>query len=129
MIKQGEAQGDVTMIRFGPLTRRNPTAKYIIYHWVVEQQEDGTPTAPVVDTFKKGAVPDKGRLSLTLPHGERYLIVLQDGTHRCLETTASLSLIAPFYVTIDANPPKPQPVSGPQVNAVSRGVHNALRRR
>ena len=103
-IKLGQPRGDVSIINFGPLLRSDKDGRYELFRVVIPRNLDDTADLRNCEMlgYMKGCVPKKGRLRLTLPLGERFLLIAQGKMKAGQINTAQESLIAPFYLTIDA---------------------------
>ena len=126
----GKAKGEMSVIKFGPEIQGDATMKYRLYHWTVNQLPDGSPGKPRVDLVKEGIIPAKGRLTKKLPVNERYLIMISNEYSPAIVTTKEHSLMAPFFVTMEA--PKHIPMAAvpqrPRKKGVVNGVQHALRK-
>ncbi len=134
-IKLGEPRGDQSIINFGPLLRSDKEGRYELFRVVIPRNVDDTPDLRACEMvgYMKGAIPKKGRLRLLLPVGERFLLIAQGYMKAAQVNTAQESLIAPFFLTIDAEPSNVAAVKEAErvsrlrkKNPISRVIHGVL---
>lgn len=134
-IKLGEPRGDLSIINFGPLLRADPEGRYELFRVVIPRAVDDTVDLRNCEMIghMKGTIPKKGRLRLTLPLGERFLLIAQGHMKAGQINTAQHSLMAPFFLTIDAPPSQVAAVKEQaersrltKKNPISRVIHGVL---
>jgi hypothetical protein len=135
-IKLGDARGDVSIINFGPLLRADKEGRYELFRVVIPRALDDTADLRNCEMlgYMKGPIPHKGRLRLNLPLGERFLLIAQGYLKAGQVNTAEHSLIAPFFVTIDAEPSNVAAVKAAakragmtRRNPISRAINSAVK--
>lgn len=135
-VQQSAASGDHTIINFGPILRRDPRSTFRLIHFVVPRLANDEPGEPIQNVEREGPIPDKGRMRLLLPLGERYLIIAQGVEVAGVVHTAQAVLTTPFHVTIDAPPSQVRAIREQQkqqdeaekrrTNPVAAAVHHGL---
>lgn len=134
-IKLGEPRGDLSIINFGPLLRSDKAGRYELFRVIVTRAPDGSVDLRQCEMvgYMKGSIPKKGRLRLTLPLGERFLLIAQGNEKAGQVNTSQESLIAPFFLTVDAPPSNVKEVKAvakrarlSKKNPISRVVHGIL---
>lgn len=134
-IKLGEPRGDQSIINFGPLLRSDKEGRYELFRVVIPRALDDTPDLRACEMlgYMKGPIPKKGRLRLLLPVGERFLLIAQGYLKAGQVNTSTESLVAPFFLTIDAAPSNVAAVKEAAQraklttkNPISRVIHGVL---
>lgn len=126
-VKVSEARGELCIVTFGPVLRSDKFAKFRFFTWKVEDLGDGKITEPEVEVIRQGPIPKKGRLHVKVPFGTRCLVMAGGAEKAGVVTTQEHSLMAPFYVSLDAEPSTlPAQIAAKQAeaNRPKRGILN-----
>jgi len=100
-IKISPANGDMSVIHFGPILRKDPKSKYQLF---AARRPRSPDEQPKMELVCQGPIPRKGRLRVRLPFNEKCMVSAGGDGVAGFVHTANKVIEAPFYLSIDADP-------------------------